>query len=323
VSLAGSASVAFVLFLAIRAWMGVLSAPLHPASARAISLDIPVNSRSGANGLVTGAALLGVASTFLVFGALIRQFNWPGAFLVAAGVTAALGGLWWIYGPRELVPGDLPVAKTEQALPPAPFDVGTFLVRNKNLILLTLSYAAVGYFQYLFFYWMHFYFVEVLKLGANESAWYASSPPLAMAVCMPLGGRLCDWLETQWGRRIARSGLCFSAMTASAVLLWLGVQTTEPAWIVTWMSLALGVLGFAEGPFWVTAVEVGGKRGGLSAAVFNTGGTAGGILSPLVTPWVSDELGYGWGVGITVGSVICLLGAACWIGIDSSAESPS
>ena len=105
-------------------------------------------------------------------------------------------------------------------------------------------------------------------------------------------------------------------MGASAGFLLLGVRASDPAWIVTWLSLALGVLGMAEGPFWVTAVEVGRGRGGFSAGVFNTGGNAGGILAPVVTPWVSDTLGYGWEAGIGLGSAVGLFGALLWLGID-------
>ncbi len=107
-----------------------------------------------------------------------------------------------------------------------------------------------------------------------------------------------------------------TAMSASAALLVLGVSSSEPLWIVTWLSLALGALGLAEGPFWVTAVEVGGRRGGLSAAIFNTGGNAGGMLAPVVTPWISDALGFGWQSGLAVSSGVCLLGAVLWYWID-------
>ena len=79
--------------------------------------------------------------------------------------------------------------------------------------------------------------------------------------------------------------------------------------------MALGVLGIAEGPFWATAVEVGRGRGGVSAGIFNTGGNAGGILAPIITPWVSVSLGYGWQAGIALGSAVGLFGAVLWLGI--------
>lgn len=44
------------------------------------------------------------------------------------------------------------------------------LLRDKNLWLITISYAAYGYFQYLFFYWMGYYFKEVLHVPDVEGA---------------------------------------------------------------------------------------------------------------------------------------------------------
>ena len=314
-----SVAVAFPALIVIRSLMGLISAPLHPAAANAVSLGIPVLRRSAANGLVTGAALLGIAASYQGFGALIdiEPLNWQGAFVVAGIATVFVGWMWKRYATtneadRSNFP--LPVEQLDRLVEKG--DLSSFLRRNKNLLLLTVSYAAVGYFQYLFFYWMHYYFKDVLQLGDQESRFYATIPPLAMALGMPLGGWLNDRIQSTFGWRAARGGMAATAMIASAGLLQLGVRATEPFWIVTWMSLALGVLGTLEGPFWVTAVEVGRERGGLSAGIFNTGGNAGGIIAPILTPWISTDLGYGWQAGLTVGSVVCLLGAVLWLWID-------
>ena len=103
-----------------------------------------------------------------------------------------------------------------------------------------------------------------------------------------------------------------AAMLASGLLLLCGLNSQSTFWIVAWLSLALGALGLAEGPFWVTAVEVGGRRGGLSASVFNTGGNAGGILAPVGHALDQRRLGSGWQTGFAIGSGVCLLGAAGW-----------
>jgi MFS transporter, ACS family, D-galactonate transporter len=317
---------AFWAFIGIRLLMGIVSAPLHPAAARAVSLEIPVLRRSTANGLATGAALLGVAATYLLFGQLIGWLDWPGAFVVAALLTATVGWFWSRYASKGSIARDNVHASTNglrrpivglQAHVRSPTTIRSWPRRNKNLLLLTCSYAAVGYFQYLFFYWVEYYFEKVLKFGEQQSQFYATLPPLAMALTMPLGGWLSDRLMARYGWRTARATLAMSAMAASAGLLLLGISTSEPFWIVTWLTLALGVLGAAEGPFWVTAVEVGGRRGGLSASIFNTGGNAGGILAPIVTPWISDALHFGWQSGLAVSSGVCLTGAVLWYWIDA------
>ena len=104
-----------------------------------------------------------------------------------------------------------------------------------------------------------------------------------------------------------------TGMIGSAALLGAGIWAKEPAWIVFWFSLALGAVGMAEGPFWTTVVELGGRRGGTAAAILNTGGNGGGMLAPFLTPRVASVFGWQW--GIALGGIICLLGAFlwCWI----------
>jgi len=315
VGLASTAGVVLTLLLGIRALMGMLSTPLHPASATAVALNLPAAGRSSANGWITGAALLGIASTHLVFGQLIDWFDWPGAFLITAVATAAVGLLWTMYAPRSGSPQNAPEGHAVEG-PAAAGGLVERALRYKNLILLTLSYGAVGYFQYLFFYWLHHYFSDVLLVGEERSRFYAGIPTLAMAIGMPLGGWISDRLFRRFGWRTARSGLVGTAMATSAVLLWFGASVREPVWSIIWLSLSLGVLGMAEGPFWVTAVEVGRGRGGLSAAIFNTGGNGIGLTAPIVTPFISDDLGFGWQAGISVASIVCLAGASCWFWID-------
>lgn len=313
---------AFAALLLVRGLMGLASAPLYPASAAAVNAWVAAARRSRCNGLVTGSALVGVAATPAAFGALIDWIDWPGAFVLAALGTFALAAVWARYAPsvvltRHAGAGSvLPVdgvgerRDDRRRRPP----VWRRLSGERNLILLTLSYAAVGYFQYLFFYWMTYYFEKVLALSPATSRGYAAVPPLAMALGMPLGGWLSDRLEQEFGRRRARKIVPMAGMLAGGLLLAMGVFAREPVWIVTWFSLALGAVGAAEGPFWVTAVELGGSKGGRSAAVFNTGGNAGGLLAPVVTPWVGQLYGWPWAIGL--GALVCLFGVVFWLAID-------
>ena len=301
----------------VRGLMGLLTTPLHPACARAVGSWTPLARQSLVNGLVTGAALLGIACTYKVFGSLIEWFDWPASFVITASVTALLAVLWtFISRARATTPDEQAAARPDSL---AGSSAWLKLLKSRSLILLTLSYGAIGYFQYLFFYWMHYYFDEVLQLGKGASQFYAGLPPLAMAVGMPLGGWLTDRLQRSMGIRRGRAAMPVLGMIAGAVLLGLGIFAKQPAWIVTWFSLALGVVGAAEGAFWSTAVELGGRQGGAGAAIMNTGGNGGGMLAPYLTPLVSKYLGWPWGLGL--GALVCLAGALCWLLIDPTERS--
>jgi ACS family glucarate transporter-like MFS transporter len=372
-----TAGMLYIAFLLIRSTMGLFAAPMYPAASHAVAQWMPFPARAGANGLVQGAAPLGIATTYILFGMLMDAFDWQRAFLILGATTGTIGLIWLLYSRNQpfehpgvneaevslIRSGDvqmqlhthaglanfvweepasekteiqaekptsdmdalsdtMPSAKSEPAAPSHVPDISLApsrdgwlsLLRNRSLALLTISYAAVGYFEYLFFFWMHYYFDDVLKLGKDESRLYSAIPVLAMAVGMPIGGWLSDWLIRvvgyRWGRALVPAG----GMIAAAVMLFLGVQAATTFWVVTWFSLALGAMGATEGPQWTIAIELGGRRGATAAGIFNTGGNLGGLMAPVVTPWISDL--YGWKVGITLGSIVCLVGVCLWLWIN-------
>jgi ACS family D-galactonate transporter-like MFS transporter len=321
--------------LAVRAALGVFTAPIYPASGLAIAHWFPARQRAWANGAVMGAALLGIASCYHVFGALIDGFGWPAAFLLVGAATALLAGLWiWLardqpdqhprVNPEEIrairggglaeplrdAPGETTVAGPEGG----DGDRWRALLTNRSLMLLTLSYAAVGYFEYLFYFWMHFYFEDELKVGKVESRNYATILSLAMAAGMVGGGWLADALTRVWGRRVGRTAVVVAGMLGGAALLGVGLLATEPAWIALWFALAMAAVGATEGPMWATALELGGRHRATAAGIFNTGGNAGGMLAPEVTPQVSSAFGWQWAIGL--GSLVCLAGVCLWWWID-------
>lgn len=296
--------------LVVRALMGLLSTPLHPAAARAAGNWFPPEQRALANGLITGGSIFAYAVVHKVFGALIDRVDWPRAFVITGGLTALLSLAWFAFAKDH--PGNLPAAR-----PPSPDSPGEksswlSILAQPGLILLTLSYSAVGYFQYLFFYWLHYYFDTVLHMDKLDSRFYAGLPNLAMACAMPVGGWLADRAE-RWRGSAGRALVPQAGMALSALFLLLGIFAQDRTWIVAWFTLSLGVLGLCEATFWTMAVELGGARGGTAAAIMNTGGNGIGLLAPMVTPAIGQWLGWGWGIGL--GAIIALLGALCWRGI--------
>jgi sugar phosphate permease len=320
--------------LVVRGLAGVFTAPIYPASARIVAHWLPLSQRALGNGLVNGAALVGIASTFVGFGALIDHFGWPGAFLIAGAVTGLLGLVWlacasdhpaqrrWLplFVPaweekRQAMPPEEGPRRDEFQRPPWASSAGWLsLFRNRSLVLLTISYAAVGYFEYLFYFWTEYYFADVLHLGKGESRLYATLLNLAMAAGMMLGGLVSDRLVRSWGLRAGRAAVPVGGLLISAAFLGVGIAVTQPWAIVTCFAVAMACAGACEGPCWATAVELGGRHGGTAAGLFNTGGNLGGLLAPVLTPWVSGRFGWAW--GIALGAAACLVAVAFWLGID-------
>jgi MFS family permease len=348
VTVAGlSLGMPLLLFLVIRSLMGVFAAPMYPAAAHAVAAWLPFRRRGWANGLVQGSALLGIASTPLVVGTLIAWFNWPQTFLILAVGTSLLTIVWALYATdrpeqhpavnpeeRDLIgvgssaapdtanATSLAVARERDLIALGPSAALTTperggwlrLLSNRSLVCLTLAYAAVGYFEYLFFFWMDYYFKDQLKLPDEVRRAYAGIPFLAMAAGMAGGGWVSDRFVQLYGYRIGRAIVPVGGMLLGAVFLLLGILVTQPEWIVVCFAIALGAVGGAEAPTWTTAVELGGRRGGTAAGICNTGGNAGGLVAPILTPLVARD--FGWATAIALGSAVCLVGVVLWRWID-------
>ncbi|HYH68635.1 MAG TPA: MFS transporter [Urbifossiella sp.] len=310
----------FVPLLLIRGLAGATSVPLHPGAARAVSLWVPPGERSTANGTVTAGALVGIALTYPVFGWLMDAVGWPAAFVVCGAALALLGVGWYALAAdspaehartnaaeRELVADNPPPRAT------ATFAEVAALLRDRSLVLLTLSYGALGYMQYLFFYWIEFYFGKVLKLPDSESRRAAFVVMMASAAGMALGGRASDRLGRVLGSRAGNRVVAVTGMSLSAAFSLCGVAATDPDAVVAWFALGLGALGLCEGIFWTTAPALAPRNGGLACALVNTGGNGVGLLAPVVTPLLGEA--YGWTTAVAVGCAVCFAGGLLWLGV--------
>ena len=193
------------------------------------------------------------------------------------------------------------------------------LFRNRSLVLLTLSYGALGYMQYMFFYWVEYYFTTELKLPAEQSRQAAFVVMIAMAAGMAAGGwasdRLCRWLGHGRGCRV----MALLGMGLCALFGLVGTATKEPHEVVVCFSLAMGALGLCEGIFWTTAPALEPRNGGLACAVVNTGGNGVGMLAPFFTPLIGQA--YGWNTAVIVACAVCGGGALLWLCIQSPAPA--
>ncbi|MBI3865701.1 MAG: MFS transporter [Planctomycetia bacterium] len=318
--LAVSTAVGFASFLGVRFLMGLFTAPLFPAAGRIVGAWIPFETRGWSNGLVLGATTIGVALAPIVFGSLSDLVGWRAACGVMGALTIVLSCVWFQFGRDR--PADHPhVNASELALVPH-FDPAERQARgpdfvewlkNPSLVFLTFNYAAVGYYEYTLFYWMKYYFSEVLEYSEDASRYFTGIVSSAMIVAMPVGGILSDWLVRVWGYRAGRMCVPIVAMLASAGLLFSATQAEQTAVVVGLFFLSHAAIGLCEAPTWVAALEIGGEHCGTSAAIVNTGGNLGGLLAPVVTAYVAQE--YGWTMGFVVASVVCLVGVVQWFGV--------
>jgi MFS family permease len=89
VFLAYTAGQALAILFGVRGLMGIFTAPVYPASARMTAHWVPLSQRALVNGLITAAALLGIAVCYPAFGTLQDHVHWSWAFLITGSITLA------------------------------------------------------------------------------------------------------------------------------------------------------------------------------------------------------------------------------------------
>lgn len=319
----------WISLLVIRGLAGIFGAPLHPAAAHVVADVASPSVRATANGLVTGGALLGIAFSYPVFGHLMDLYTWQWAF-VFCGVAMIGYGLIW----RMTAVGRLPKPHAgrmdrEEAAEHArgiPWQV----ILRKDIWLVTLSYFAYSYYQYLFFYWMGYYFKDVLHVPNVEARNAAFFIALSQGAGMVIGGMgndlICRVIGTTNGRRL----IMVSGMTLCGLLTYYAVVQAEISvkaagdsgvkpevfqQVVWLISIALACEGICESIYWTTATEIGGKFRGFAGGFLNTGGNVGGIFSPVLTPYIAEQIG--WTPAIGIACAICVVGGFIWLGIRS------
>jgi MFS family permease len=319
IGLAGLAPGAlWVSLLVVRSLMGMTNAPLHPAGARFMADWFPRSAISLANGSVTFACCVGMGFVYLLFGALIDSAGWPTAFLITGAATGLLTIAWIVLAPTQ--PGH-PISGHRMPDRGDPENDGFWRqLTNPNLLFLTISYSTVGYFQYLFFYWMEFYFERILELDQQTSRWLSTAMVLAMGVGMVVGGRLADG-QVNAGGRHAHRVVPVACLLLSAIAVLVALLTGQYQLKIACFLLSMAAVGGTEGIYWTLGVRIGRSRGGTTAAIMNTGGNIGGLLAPIVTPILAAQLG--WQAGLGTASAVCLVGAGLWFCVRNPERHPA
>ena len=303
--------------VAVRSILGACNAPLHPSAARMVFRHAPAPVRATANGMVTMAACLGIACTYYALGELIDWLDWPLAFVVCGGLTLAAAAAWTL-ATRTASPPVAPAPSAERPL--AASSVFDALAR-RGVIFVTLSYSAQGYFQYLFFYWIEYYFESVQHQGVDVARRYTTLIMLTMGAGMVCGGWLAD-RAAAFSPRLGRGLVPLCGLIASGVAFELGLLSHNPQVMLAAFAVSAALLGTCEGAFWTTIVELGGRYGGAAGAMMNTGGNIGGTLSPYLTPLLSalfaERYGseVGWRMSLAVAGGVAIVSALLWLGVD-------
>ncbi len=293
------------VFIALRVLFGVAAAPTYPASARAVAVTFPVTTHGRANGMVLASIGIGSALTPLLLVPLTRAYSWRAGMLLASVVTALAALAWWLSAPDVIARSS---TKTDEAAPAA---VAPW--RTSSFWFLFGSYLLQGYVGYIFVFWFYSYLVQVRHFNLLQAAGITSLPWVATLIAIPAGGAVSDAAVRRWGATKGRRMVPMIALVTGAIALAVGARASIDVIAVGALIACTVLVLCTEGPFWATLNEIAGARSGTAGGLMNFGSNLGGMISPALTPWLANHIG--WEGALSATAALAAVSGLLWMGV--------
>ncbi len=311
--------------IVIRMLFGAGEAGAFPNLTRILTVWLPVKEREKAQARLWLATRISGAFTPVLIALLIAAIGWRRTF----EVCGILGVVWAVlfYRWYRDSPAEHPaVNEAELAmLPPAkdtaiahggvPWGV---IFSTRAVWLLSIQYMCLAYGWWFYINWLPSYLRESRGTTMTMGALLAGLPLLLGGVGCLLSAavipRLAERLRSvaQARRIVAIVGFVGASI---CILVFTGIEDPRRAMIV------LGFAGFFNDfvmpAAWAGTMDIGGRYAGTVSGAMNMMGSIAGASSVLVVGYLLAWTGGNWTLTFYISSAIYLLGAVCWLFLDS------
>ena len=311
-----SGPVILMSLITVQFFVGVVHAPVFPVMNVSIERWFPPSNWALPTGLSSSGLTVGLAATASLLPWLMGQFGWRTSFIILAPFGFLGAALWWWYARddpaqhRSINAAEVAFIHSDHGEhhdadgPPAWLRV----LKNRNALLLTLSYSCMNFVFYVVFSWGFYYLVTVRGFAEQEAGFLTSAQWIGAGAGAALGGWFCDLQCRKWGLRWGCRVPILIGMVTSALLL-VGVAVTPNAYVAAGM---LGLCFFfnqmTEGPYWASSIAIGGRHSGAAGGLMNTGANGMGFINALLLSVVAKY--FGWTFAIAIGAGFALVGAS-------------
>lgn len=320
---------AFATLLVVRCILGIGESVIFPASNRLVASWVPTQERGLANGLIFAGVGVGAGLAPPLITTMMLSHDWRAAFWVSAAIGIVALVVWMLLArdrpDRHFLVREAELAYINSARPtsdpsksnPAKTSVVApwrVIVRNRQILLLTLAYFCFGYVAYIFFTWFFTYLSSVRGLDLKSSGLYGILPFIAMAIASPLSGYVSDKLVPRFGRRIGRCGPAALGMALAAAFVAIATQVDDARLAAAVLALGSGGLYLSQSAFWTLSADIGGQSAGSVSGLMNMGNQLGGLCVAAITPILAES--FGWSGSFLFAAGAALVGAVTWLFID-------
>lgn len=284
--------------LAARFLLGVAEAPGLSASSKATGYWFPRRERALATAIFDASAKFANVIGVPLIAFTVVSFGWRSGFAVSAVLSLAyFAGFCLIYRDpshdRSLSREELAYIQEGGATPEGRAAEGTagmlgYLLTNSKVWGLTIGYSAYDYAFYLFLTWLPSYLVQSMHMSILKSAGFAMIPwAWATLTDVLIGGWLIDRLIARgYDESSVRKWVLIFGMVSALAILGV-IQTSDPRWAITWISISLGGLAIAGAVTWSIPSLIAPRGGvGTVSGIMNCAGNLMGAVAPILTGFI-------------------------------------
>jgi MFS family permease len=308
-----------------RLLFGAGEAGAFPNMTRVFTTWLPVKERERAQAMLWLATRLTGAFTPLLVAAILSTVGWRRTFEIfgVIGVIWAVIFFWWFRDQPTEHPSvnqaelaQLPPA-SETALSHAGVPWGA-IFSTPSVWLLSIQYMCLAYGWWFYVTWLPSYLQQARGTSLKMGALLSGLPLL-------LGGLGC--LASAWviPRLTQRFGSVSTARRIVALTGFVGASLS--IFIFTGISdpvqgmFVLGMAGFFNDfimpAAWASTMDIGGRYSGTVSGAMNTLGSVAGASNALVVGYLLAWTSNNWTLTFYISAAIYLVGAVCWLFLDS------
>lgn len=313
--------------LTVQFFVGAVHAPVYPVMNCAVHRWFPLGGFALPLGLTSSGLTIGLAATASLLPWLIGQHGWRESFLILAPAGLAAAALWWWYGrddpsrhhatnAAEIRLIQCGRIETERGPRGQPAWLRT--LKNRDVLLLTLSYSCMNFVFYVVFSWGFYYLVRERGFGEQEAGFLTSSQWLLAGAGAALGGWLADFFAGRFGYRWGGRWSIMIGNVASGVLLFGVAVHPNPYAAAIMLGLCFFFNQSTEGGYWGNSIAIGGRHAGAAGGLMNTGANLMGFVNAVLLSSVASV--FGWTIAMEIGAGFALLAAVLMLAVRADRQ---
>jgi ACS family glucarate transporter-like MFS transporter len=308
-----------------RALFGAGEAGAFPNMTRMFTTWLPVKERERAQALLWLATRVSGAFTPLLVASLITTISWRRTFELFGiiGVIWAVLFYWWFRDQPSEHPS---VNAAELALLPPVHETAIahtgvpwrLIFSSPHVWLLSIQYMCLAYGWWFYINWLPTYLREARGTGIRMGALLAGLPLLLGGLGCLVSAYFVPRLTRRFGSvSMARRIIAVMGFVGASACIFIFTSVDDPVRAMFVLGMAGFFNDFVMPAAWASTMDIGGRYAGTVSGAMNTMGSLAGASSVLFVGYLLAWTSNNWTLTFYISAAIYLVGAVCWLYLDS------